>query len=608
MRTVQFLFLLLITTACIKERHAQSPEFQKLPIRTQKQVVDYIHRLQSITFDDLGFTERWRPQYHLSPAFGDMGKPISLLQHKNVWHLFYQHSSPELHLNNAWGHAITKDLVHWKLLPISIVPDSLYEITGGSILNDANNSSGLFGDKGGLVALFTQANKDTSHHSLAYSKDGLYWHRLPNTINIGDFSHIIKVFWHEKSAQWVLIGKQKMAYKICHSNDLKIWTKAVEFLSDTSSAYLDFYELSIDRNNQDKKWVLEQVNLGSMIGEFDGTHFYPKAQIQASSSPLGNNEYRIVSSIPHGDQANISMSVLTKQVNPETQTFPWSGVVTLPQKISLKQDSLTNFTIIRRPVQSISELYREKNRTSEFTATENPRDLKNDLIIGNLISLNLEIKPEKNAIFTLDVLKGDKEKTRIGYDQSKQVVFLDISERKVGSQSTLNKRYEAPLSSINGIVTLRIFVDVSLVEVFGNEGMMHLKATTFPSPLSQQLVVSSHNANTHVIQIEASQMYSFWKEEFYKIQRTIASQPQVIVQELASCVLEAGVFPYYLIPDSIGWTITHPELAELRFNESKNRVTIKGLIPGETSLIIDSYKGIPDTVMLRVIPLNNAPE
>lgn len=608
MRTVYFIFLLVIASACIKERHAESPEFQKLPVRTQNQVVDYIHKLQSITFDDLGFTERWRPQYHLTPAFGDMGKPVSLLQHKNVWHLFYQHSSPALHLKNGWGHAITKDLVHWKLLPIAIIPDSLCEITDGAIVNDATNSSGLFGEKGGLVALFTQSNKETTHNSLAYSKDGLYWHRLAHPIDLGDFQHIMKVFWHEKSHQWVLIGKQKKAYKTYHSSDLKIWTKTFEFLSDTSSAYLDFYELAVDGNEQGEKWVLDQVDMGSLIGEFDGTHFYPEAQIMANSSPLCPNEYRITSSSPGKNRTNVSMSVLINQGSLEAQTVPWRGVATLPQEISLVQDSLAGFKVMRRPIHTISELYREKNSTSEFTADESPRDLKNDLIIGNLLTLNLEIHPKENAVFTLDVLKGDKEKTQIGYDQTKEVVFLNIRTSAVGSQSSQNKRFEAPLKTINGILKLRIFVDVSLVEVFGNDGVVHLKATTFPSPLSQQLVVSSQHANTRVLQIEAFQMYSFWKEEFYKIQRTIASQPQVIVQEQASCILEAGVFPYYLNPDSIGWTIAHPELAELRFNESKNRVTIKGLIPGNTNLIIDSYKGIPDTVLLTVTPRNLAPK
>ena len=49
--------------------------------------------------------EKYRSQYHFSPANGWIGDPDGLIHYRGYYHLFW------------WGHAISPDLVHWTELP-----------------------------------------------------------------------------------------------------------------------------------------------------------------------------------------------------------------------------------------------------------------------------------------------------------------------------------------------------------------------------------------------------------------------------------------------------------------------------------------------------------
>src|SRR5512146_1833683 len=107
------------------------------------------------------YTEPHRPQIHFSPKEHWMNDPNGLVYYNGTYHLFYQYyPGATVWGPMHWGHATSKDLIHWQHQPIALYPDSLGYIFSGSAVVDYKNTSGFAKNgKVPLVAIFT-------HHSV----------------------------------------------------------------------------------------------------------------------------------------------------------------------------------------------------------------------------------------------------------------------------------------------------------------------------------------------------------------------------------------------------------------------------------------------------------
>ena len=111
------------------------------------------------------YNQTYRPQFHYSPQQNWMNDPNGLVYYKGVYHLFYQYNPQGSQWGNmSWGHATSKDLVHWEEQPVAIPQtfnsegQSIEDIFSGSAVVDTNNTSG-FGTKSKppMVAIYTSA-------------------------------------------------------------------------------------------------------------------------------------------------------------------------------------------------------------------------------------------------------------------------------------------------------------------------------------------------------------------------------------------------------------------------------------------------------------------
>ena len=83
-------------------------------------------------------TPQMRPVFHLTPRVGWMNDPNSFSYYNGAYHMFYQYYPYRPFWGPMhWGHAVSKDLLHWNYLPAALAPDEPYENGGGCFSGSA---------------------------------------------------------------------------------------------------------------------------------------------------------------------------------------------------------------------------------------------------------------------------------------------------------------------------------------------------------------------------------------------------------------------------------------------------------------------------------------
>lgn len=216
---------------------------------------------------------------HFSPASGWINDPNGLVFKDGIWHMYYQYNPFGAKWGNmSWGHATSKDLVHWDEQPVALVPDSLGMIFSGS----AACHDGL------IAAMYTSAGRRQSQ-SLAWSSDGGKSYEKISTNPVlesfrPDFRDP-KIFHYCDSWRMVLAAGD--AIEIYSSSDLVSWqfeSRFGEGIGNHGGVWEcpDLFELPY---KDGKLWVLLVSNTkdeshGSavqyFIGDFDGSVFSPR--------------------------------------------------------------------------------------------------------------------------------------------------------------------------------------------------------------------------------------------------------------------------------------------------------------------------------------------
>ncbi|XP_042505877.1 beta-fructofuranosidase, soluble isoenzyme I-like [Macadamia integrifolia] len=121
-----------------------------------------------------------RTEYHFQPEKNWMNDPNGPMFYKGWYHLFYQYNPDSAIWGNiTWGHAVSKDLIHWLYLPLAMVPDRWYDING------VWTGSATLLPNGTLLMLYTgSTNESVQVQNLAYPADPsdpllLHWVKYP---------------------------------------------------------------------------------------------------------------------------------------------------------------------------------------------------------------------------------------------------------------------------------------------------------------------------------------------------------------------------------------------------------------------------------------------
>ncbi|MGC3958526.1 MAG: glycoside hydrolase family 32 protein [Verrucomicrobiota bacterium] len=230
------------------------------------------------------YQESLRPQFHFSSRRGWLNDPNGLVYYQGEYHLFYQHNPYGWGWGNMhWGHAVSKDLVHWEELPVALYPDEHGTMFSGSAVVDWNNTTGFqTGEEKPLVAMFTAAGKPFTQ-GIAFSNDrGRTWTKYKNNPvlpHIAAENRDPKVVWYAPGKKWVMaLYLDKSDYALFSSPDLKRWQKLSDVTLPGDSECPDFFEIAVAGDPLNSRWVFYGANGMYLVGKFDGTTFTPETK------------------------------------------------------------------------------------------------------------------------------------------------------------------------------------------------------------------------------------------------------------------------------------------------------------------------------------------
>jgi sucrose-6-phosphate hydrolase SacC (GH32 family) len=192
-------------------------------------------------------------------------------------------------------------------------------------------------------------------------------------------------------------------------------------------------------------------------------------------------------------------------------TEGWTGVQSLPRTLSLVSTP-EGPRLVQQPVRELQKL-RQQPFTLSGTRVDGTLDLTGEHgVTARSAEIIATFVPEDADVFGLRVRKGADEQTEIGYRMSEQEVYVD--RRRSGAVSfsqSFPGVHAGPLRlREDGTVQLRIFVDRSTVEVFGNGGRTVISDGIFPSFSSTGIELFTEGGAVQAKSIAVHPLKSIW--------------------------------------------------------------------------------------------------
>ncbi len=444
------------------------------------------------------YREPLRGQFHFSPRRGWNNDPNGLVFFNGEYHLFFQHNPYGWSWGNMhWGHAVSRDLVHWEELGDKLLPDEFGPMFSGSAVVDGNNTSGLGRDGKPPVVLIYTAAGDPTVQCIASSTDGRHFTKYaanPVLKQITGGNRDPKVLWHQPTRQWVMVlyveREKQHTIHFFTSPNLREWKLASITEGDpVGKPFLfecpDFFELPVDGDPANRKWVLTAANSEYAVGTFDGIRFTPEHRKLPGHRGRGFYAAQTYSDLPANDERRIQIGWFQT----ETKGMPFNQSMTVPFELKLTatpDGPRMTFT----PVRELQALRAQSHR---FAAAALAPDGANPLegVRAELVELRAEFTPGAATAVAFRVRGAD-----IVYDAARQELSVN------------GHRAPAPLRG--GRQRLTIYCDRTGLEVFGSDGLTYVPMPFQPKAEDRALGIEARGGPARIESLEVHELQSAW--------------------------------------------------------------------------------------------------
>jgi beta-fructofuranosidase len=445
--------------------------------------------------------DRHRPQYHLMPPANWMNDPNGPLYWKGRYHMFYQYAGE---ISNTatkyWGHAVSRDLVHWRNLGIALAPTP-----GGPDKNGCWTGSAVI-NNGVPTIVYTGATWSEESERAARAK-GLVPERQmvavaadPNDLNLLKWTKIpqdpvlpappegIKaVGWRDpcvwrEDDEWYMtigcgeIGKGGMAL-LYNSRDLRSWkylhplavAKPDPDAGGTAVPFRSMWECPDFFILQGKPIMLVSRGNSYLRGNYSDHFFHQESGGQID---FGTAAYA-QKTMEDNQGRRIWWAWIHEKRSMKAQVEAgWAGVTSLPKHLTLRSDGMLGVA----PIEELKVLRRRAHTVAPRRIQESDPLLLSE-ISGDCVEIEAEIDPgdSKQCGLRVRSTANGSEQTLIGYEQGTQMLFSDTSNSSRDPETASTSRFfvnrgvqQGVLKLGSELLRLRVFVDASVLETFAN--------------------------------------------------------------------------------------------------------------------------------------------
>ena len=471
---------------------------------------------------DISNREKYRPAYHHTPLYGWMNDPNGMFYKDGVWHLYYQWNPYGSKWQNmTWGHSSSTDLVNWNHHPAAIEANGLGAVFSGSSVVDTENTAG-FG-KNAVVALYTSADL-SQIQSIAHSVDhGHTFEIYPGNpvITLESEARDPNMFWDTANNRWVLSLAHALDHEMLFftSPDLKNWTLQSAFgkgkgAQDGVWECPDLFKLKVDGTDEEK-WVLVcNINPGGpfggsatqyFVGDFDGTAF--KADTDADGNiptkwmDYGKDHYATVSWSGAPDNRRTLIGWMSNwQYAAEVPTLQYRSANTLPREAGLFKNADGQIYMSSAPSPELVNL-RDKEivKVNNKSAGRKKRVFSLPVSNDGVCEILLDLDCRRADSVDIRIANNADESVTLRYNSSDHSLSFDRRHSGIVDFSQdFPAVTVAPTFENDKKISLRIFIDKSSMEVFGNNGKFVMTNLVFPTTPYTTLSLSADNGKAKI--------------------------------------------------------------------------------------------------------------
>jgi sucrose-6-phosphate hydrolase SacC (GH32 family) len=443
------------------------------------------------------YSEKYRPQFHFTAQKHWLNDPNGLVYYAGTYHMCYQHMPPlRPGAYKDWGHAVSADLVHWKQLTSAITPHRVWGgCWSGSAVVDWENTTGFrVGKERPIVAILTNGGEPDKGapctQCIASSVDGgktfSYYPRNPVLKNVVGCNRDPKVIWHAPTKKWIMaLYLDGNDYGLFASPDLKQWRQLCKLTLPGVSECPDLFPVAVAGDRANVKWVFWGANGVHLIGSFDGQTF--KRESEPLPADYGANFYaaQTWSDIPQADGRRIQIAWMAGGKYPG---MPFDQQMNFPTEVTLRTTP-EGIRMYRLPVREIQKIWLPGKAWGNVDIK--PGESPSLGMSGELFDIAAEFEVRQALAFGIRVCG--------------QSVRYNVADKTL---TVLGR--SAPLLPEGGRIKLRILVDRTSMEVFGNDGRVVLTSCFLPADQNKKAAIFVDGGPAKLIAAEIHPLQSIW--------------------------------------------------------------------------------------------------